>query len=156
MMSSEQEVEHRDSFHPTIPWISSIFAQSTLWIVTQLPLGLSSTLSAPASWWRSPPRTSISKPPLCWFADFAENEAKFSVTYLMRKWASSTERDTMCPPPVPAAVLDEARWVYNLQETCRRYLTMIGSHYCSHLHISQNSVRGFWCYSLFLFVKRIF
>ena len=34
---------------------------------------------------------------------------KFSVTYLMRKWASSTERDTMCPPPVPAAVLDEAR-----------------------------------------------
>ena len=51
--------------------------------------------------------------------DFAENEAKFSkqspaedsVTYLMRKWASSTEtqeeRDTVCPPPVPAAVLDE-------------------------------------------------
>jgi len=51
--------------------------------------------------------------------DFAENEAKFSkqspaedsVTYLMRKWASSTEtqeeRDAVCPPPVPAAVLDE-------------------------------------------------
>ena len=53
--------------------------------------------------------------------DFAENEAKFSkqspaedsVTYLMRKWASSTEtqeeRDTVCPPPPPAlaAVLDE-------------------------------------------------
>ena len=45
---------------------------------------------------------------------FVENEAKFSVTYLIRKWASITERDRMCPPPVPAAVLDEARWVYNL------------------------------------------